>query len=149
MHLGIATPQKLVSPNKNHPNGEDPLVQVGEVAFFDSLRWGDLSFSTTSWVPSLKLHLVSTTLVNMSVSQRSGQIWDEDGDVECWKIWATSVGERHVLPCQVNLCMCFCVCFSLRLCNSFLWNDGIFGIYRGPVSCQAEPLVLDSDYDPI
>ena len=52
-------------------------------------------------------------------------------------------------PVKVNLCMCFCVCFSLRLCNSFLWNDGIFGIYRGPVSCQAEPLVLDSDYDPI
>ena len=44
MHLGIATPQKLVSPNKNHPNGEDPLVQVGEVSFFVTQIYHSLSF---------------------------------------------------------------------------------------------------------
>ena len=44
MHLGIATPQKLVSPNKNHPNREDPLVQVGEVSFFVTQIYHSLSF---------------------------------------------------------------------------------------------------------
>lgn len=49
MHLGIATPQKLVSPNKNHPNGEDPLVQVGEVSFFVTQIYHSLSFIALRW----------------------------------------------------------------------------------------------------